>query len=177
VAIRANLTPKQKAIATFWAGGQGTPLPPGVWNQVMFGYVRGKKLSVPSQTRVFALLNVAMDDAGIASWDTKYTYWNPRPQNAIRALGLDRHWTSFIATPFFPAYVSGHSTYSSAAGEVLAHLFPEDAKLWRAKGREAGYSRLLGGIHWSSDNVYGTRIGLAIGRLVVNHAKHDGAET
>ncbi|MDQ6749412.1 MAG: vanadium-dependent haloperoxidase [Actinomycetota bacterium] len=176
VAIRANLTPKQKGIAAFWAGGQGTPLPPGVWNQVMFSYLRGTHLNVPSQTRVFALLNVAMDDAGVASWDTKFTYWNPRPQNAIRALGLDRRWTSYIATPFFPAYVSGHSTYSSAAAEVLAHLFPKDARLWRDKGREAGYSRLLGGIHWNSDNVYGTRLGLAIGRLAVRHAEHDGAE-
>ncbi len=176
VAIRANLTPKQKGIATFWAGGQGTPLPPGVWNQVMFSYMRGTHLSVPSQTRVFALLNVAMDDAGIASWDTKFTYWNPRPENAIRALGLDRRWKPYLDTPFFPAYVSGHSTYSSAAGEVLAYLFPADAKLWRAKAAEAGISRLYGGIHYSSDNVQGNRIGVAIGRLTVRHAEQDGAE-
>lgn len=176
VAIKANLTSKQKQIATFWAGGQGTPLPPGVWNQVMFAYVRDKKLSVASQTRVFALLNVAMDDAGVASWDTKFAYWNPRPENAIRDLGIDRHWKPYLDTPFFPAYVSGHSTYSSAAGEVLAHLFPEDAKLWHAKGKEAGISRLYGGIHYNSDNVQGDRIGLAIGRLTVQRAEHDGAE-
>lgn len=176
VEIKANLTPAQRQIASFWAGGQGTPLPPGVWNQVMFSYVRGKQLSVPSQTRVFALLNVAMDDAGIAAWDTKYTYWSPRPENGIRDVGVDRKFTPYIPTPFFPAYVSGHSTYSSAAAELLAHLFPEDADLWRAKGREAGYSRLLGGIHWASDNTWGTRIGLAIGALAVQRAEHDGAE-
>ena len=176
VRIRNNLTAQQKQIATFWAGGQGTPLPPGIWNQVMFGYVRGKHLGVASQTRVFALLNVAMDDAGIAAWDTKFTYWNPRPENAIRDSGVDRHFKPFLNTPFFPAYVSGHSTYSAAAGEILAHLFPKDAKLWRAKGREAGYSRLLGGIHWRSDNVWGLSMGLKIGRLAVQHAERDGAE-
>ncbi len=176
VRIRKNLTPEQKRIAKFWAGGQGTPLPPGVWNQVMFSYVRDKQLSVPAQTRVFALMNVAMADAGVAAWDAKFTYWNPRPQNAIRDLGLDRHWRSYLDTPFFPAYVSGHSTYSSAAGEVLAHLFPQDADLWHAKAKEAGISRLYGGIHYRSDNVVGTRMGQAIGRLVVRRAEHDGAE-
>ena len=176
IRIKNALTPKQKHIAQFWAGGQGTPLPPGIWNQVMFGYLRDKGLSVPSQTRVFALLNVAMNDAGISSWDAKYAYWNTRPENGIRELGLDRRWKPFLETPFFPAYVSGHATYSAAAGEVLAHLFPQDAELWRAKGQEAGYSRLLGGIHWRSDNTFGGRMGLKIGALAVQRAKRDGAE-
>ena len=177
VRIRENLTPEQKRIATFWAGGQGTPLPAGVWDQVMLAYVPEKNLSVPRQTRVFALLNVAMDDAGIAAWDTKYAYWNPRPITAIRDLGIDRDWKPYLDTPFFPAYVSGHSTYSGAAGEVLAHLFPSDAKLWHSKAEEAGISRLYGGIHYRADNVFGLRMGRGIGRLAVRHAEADGAET
>ncbi|MGH2900039.1 MAG: vanadium-dependent haloperoxidase, partial [Solirubrobacteraceae bacterium] len=177
VAIRKALTPEQKRIATFWAGGQGTPLPPGVWDQVMLAYIPEQRLSVPRQTRAFALLNVAMEDAGIASWDSKYAYWNPRPENAIRDLGLDRSWKPYIDTPFFPAYVSGHSTYSGAAGEALAHLFPDDAKLWRGKADEAGISRLYGGIHYSSDNVFGLRLGRDIGRLAARWAERDGAES
>ena len=175
VRIKQRLTPEQKRIATFWAGGQGTPLPPGVWNQVMFAYVRDKPLSLPSQTRAFALLNVAMADAGVASWDAKFAYWNPRPENAIRDLGIAKNWKPLLDTPFFPAYVSGHSTYSGAAGEVLAHLFPSDAKLWRAKALEAGISRLYGGIHYASDNVVGLRMGREVGRLVVRRAERDGA--
>lgn len=175
--MRKTLTPEQKRIATFWAGGQGTPLPAGVWDQVMLAYVPDQHLSVPRQTRVFALLNAAMDDAGIASWDAKYAYWNQRPITAIRKLGLDRSWKPYLDTPFFPAYVSGHSTYSGAAGEVLAHLFPDDAKLWRAKAAEAGISRLYGGIHYRSDNVVGLRMGRAIGRLGVRLAQRDGAES
>jgi hypothetical protein len=174
---RETLTAEQKRIARFWAGGQGTPLPPGVWNQVMFGYVRSKQLSVPRQARVFALLNVAMADAGVASWDAKFTYWNPRPENAIRDLGIAKGWKPLLDTPFFPAYVSGHATYSGAAGEVLAHLFPDDAKLWRAKAEEAGISRIYGGIHYRSDNVVGQRMGREIGRLTVRHAERDGAES
>jgi membrane-associated phospholipid phosphatase len=142
----------------------------------MIRYLGRRDLSTPASTRVFALLNVAQADAGVASWDSKYAYWFPRPENGIRDLGIDRKWTPYLATPFFPAYVSGHSTYSGAAGEVLAHLFPDDARFWRARAREAGYSRLLGGIHWPIDDREGNRMGVRIGRLVVDHAKQDGAE-
>ena len=177
VRIRKNLTDEQKDIAEFWAGGQGTPLPAGVWDQVMLEYVPGQGLSVPRQTRVFALLNAAMADAGVASWDAKFAYWGPRPISAVRDLGLDKDWQPYLDTPFFPAYVSGHSTYSGAAGEVLAHLFPDDAKLWRAKAEEAGISRLYGGIHFRSDNVHGLRLGREIGWLTARRAEQDGAES
>jgi membrane-associated phospholipid phosphatase len=125
---------------------------------------------------VLALLNVAEADAGVASWDTKFAYWVTRPVNAIRDLGIDRHWTPLINTPFFPAYVSGHATYSGAAGEVLAHLFPADAALWRAKAVEAANSRVYGGIHYPLDGTEGLRIGRKIGDLVVARARADGAE-
>ena len=102
---------------------------------------------------------------------------NPRPENAIRDLGIEKDWKPLLDTPFFPAYVSGHATYSAAAGEVLAHLFPRDAKLWRAKAQEAAISRLYGGIHYRSDSVVGSRMGRAIGRMTVRHAEQDGAES
>lgn len=173
---KSHLTPEQKQIAEFWAGGQGTSLPPGIWNQVVLAYLRRSPLSLPRTARVLALLNVAQADAGVASWDTKYAYWVTRPENAIRDLGLDRHWKPYIKTPFFPAYVSGHATYSGAAGEVLEHLFPRDAKLWRAKAQEAAISRVYGGIHYPKDGTEGLRMGRAVGRLVVEHARADGAE-
>jgi hypothetical protein len=176
VRIRKHLTNEQKQIARFWAGGQGTPLPAGVWDQVMLAYIPDQHLSVPRQTRVFALLNAAMADAGVASWDAKYTYWSARPENAIRALGIDRSFAPYIDTPFFPSYVSGHSTYSGAAGELLAALFPHNAKLWQAKADEAGISRLYGGIHYRSDNIVGLRMGRAIGRLAAQRARRDGAQ-
>ena len=173
---KANLTPGQKKIAEFWAGGQGTALPPGIWNQVVLAYMRRSPLSLPRTTRVLALLNVAQADAGVAAWDTKYAYWVTRPENAIRDLGLDRSWTPYIKTPFFPAYVSGHATYSGAAGEVLAHPFPADAKLWRARAEEAAVSRVYGGIHFPKDGSEGLRMGRKIGALAVARARADGAE-
>ncbi|MDQ3719630.1 MAG: phosphatase PAP2 family protein [Actinomycetota bacterium] len=177
--VKERLTPEQKRAADFWEGMEGTALPAGVWNQVAVAYLPDKKLSVPRQVRTLALLNVAMADAGGAVWDAKFLtgWWDPRPITAIRDLGLDPRWKSYLGpTPLFPAYPSGTSGYSGAAGEVLAHLFPEDARLWRSKAKEAGYSRLWGGVHWRIDVEAGLPMGQKVGRLVVDHAKQDGAE-
>jgi len=171
-----NLTPKQKRAAKFWEGGEGTSLPPGIWIQVVLERLREKPLTTPRTTRLMSSLTVAMADAGVASWDAKYAYWYPRPENGVRDSGVDKRWKPYVKTPFFPAYVSGHSTYSSAAGEVLAHFYPKDAKLWHARAREAGRSRIWGGIHYPVDDVFGSRMGLKIGRLVVQHAERDGSE-
>ena len=174
--VSRSLTPEQKRTATLWAAGEGTALPPGLWNQVTLAQVRQSDLSTPRAARTFALLNVAGADAAIACWDAKYAYWSPRPENAIRDLGLARRWKPLLKTPFFPAYPSGHSTFSSAAAEVLAHLFPGRAAQFRARAREAGMSRIYGGIHFRADNEAGLGMGTRIGRAVVARARTDGAE-
>ena len=176
--VKEELTTEQKKIAKFWEGGPGTALPAGIWNRVALAYARNKDLSVPRQARMFALLNVAMSDAGAAAWNAKYQtgWWDPRPINAIRDLGLDRKWEPYLGTPLFPAYPSGTSNYSGAAGEVLAHLFPDDAKMWRARAVEAGMSRLWGGVHWRIDVEQGLKMGRKTAGLVIARAKMDGAE-
>lgn len=177
--VKDELTPQQKKLAKFWEAGPGTALPAGVWNRVVIAYVRDKELSVPRQARLFALLNVAMSDAGAAAWNAKFQtgWWDPRPINAIRDLGLDKTWEPYLGTPLFPAYPSGTSSYSGAAGEVLAHLFPGDAKMWRARAVQAGMSRLWGGVHWRIDVEQGLKMGRRVGGLVVDRAKGDGAQT
>jgi membrane-associated phospholipid phosphatase len=175
VDVKNKLTDDQKRAATFWAGGQGTPLPAGVWNQVTLAYLKDKNPSVPQAERVMALANVAMSDAGVASWDAKFTYWDPRPENGVRDAGIDRNWTPFIETPFFPGYISGHATYSGAIAEVLSFLFPDDRDQFQAKALEASNARLWGGIHWRSDNEIGLDVGKKVGQLVIERAKADGA--
>ncbi|CAN5690717.1 vanadium-dependent haloperoxidase [soil metagenome] len=170
-----HLTARQERIVKYWAAGPGTSLPPGMWNELALDQVQESRLSIPAMARVFALLNVAEADAAIAAWRSKYTYWSPRPVNAIRALGLDPRWSPYLPTPLFPAYVSGHSAFSAAAAEVLGYLWPEDASRFRAMAQEAGISRIYGGIHYPSDNEEGLRLGRRIGRMVVAGARGDGA--
>jgi membrane-associated phospholipid phosphatase len=170
-----TLTPEQKRIAEFWAGGAGTPLPPGLWNQILLDTVREERLSTPRIARDFALLNVSQADAGAAAWDAKYAYWSPRPVNAIRDLGLDPNFKAFLPTPMFPSYISGHSTYSAAASEVLGFLFPAKAADFKAQAQEAAVSRLYGGIHYTSDNEVGLQVGTKVGQFVVARARQDGA--
>lgn len=169
VEMRRNLTEAQERIAKLWEGGEGTSLPPGNWNRVAIDYLEANPTSRAEQVRTLALVNVALADAGVASWDAKYTYWTARPENAIREL-LDPDWAPYLKTPLFPAYVSGHSTYSAAVAAVMADLFPKDAEHFFAMAEEAGMSRLLGGIHWRSDHVAGARMGAEIGRRVVDRA-------
>ena len=65
-----------------------------------------------------------MADAGIAVWDAKYAFNFWRPITAIQEANLDGNpdtandpeWTPLLNTPAFPEYVSGHSTFSAAAG-------------------------------------------------------------
>jgi membrane-associated phospholipid phosphatase len=175
--VKEQLTPEQKKVAKFWEAGPGTALPAGVWNRVAIAYVRDRNLSVPRQARVFAMLNVAMADAGAGCWNAKFQtgWWDPRPINAIRDLGLDKTWEPYLGTPLFPSYPSGTSNYSGAAGEVLAYAFPDDAKMWRARAVEAGMSRLWGGVHWRIDVEQGLKMGRQVGGLVVARAKRDGA--
>ncbi|HEX3621051.1 MAG TPA: phosphatase PAP2 family protein [Acidimicrobiales bacterium] len=176
VDVTKNLTADQKRIADFWKDAGGTPLPPGHWNQIALDTVRPLKLSTPALTRTFALLNIALSDAGNAAWDTKYAYWSPRPINAIRDLGIDPTFTPYIRpTPSFPSYISGHSTYSSAASQVLGYLFPDQAKSFDSMAQEAAMSRLYGGIHFRTDNEVGFTVGTKVGQQVVDKARQDGA--
>ena len=119
-----------------------------------------------ASARVFAALNTAQADAFIACWDAKFTYWSERPVTAIRR-ELDAKWLSYITTPPFPSYVSGHSTTSSAASEVLSAYFPGSAQDLRAWAQEAAVSRLYGGIHFRSDNEAGLALGTKVAGIAL----------
>ena len=97
-------------------------------------------------------------------------------------------------TPPFPEYVSGHSTFSAAAAEILArftggdrmglshtvaarssiierHASPTQAVVlswdtFSEAAREAGYSRRLGGIHFEQADVEGQRLGRRVADAV-----------
>jgi len=185
-------TAEQTNIALFWADGANTSTPPGHWNRIAqsVAAVQGNTLS--ENARMFALLNLAEADAAVVSWDNKYqtNFW--RPITAIRladqdgnaATDPDPNWTPLIATPPFPTYTSGHSTFSAAAAEVLGLFYGTDniSFTTSAEGAagiadrsftsfsqaalEAANSRIYGGIHYRFDSEHGLENGEALGQFV-----------
>ncbi len=157
-------------IADFWADGAGTFTPPGHWNAIAETYIREAKHNELRAARVFALMNRAIMDGGVACWYAKYKYFFPRP------IQIDGSIRTATGTPNFPAYTSGHATFSMAAASVLAHLFPEDQSEIIAMAEEAGLSRVVSGIHYQFDNLEGQACGKGVGNLAIEWALTDGAD-
>ena len=164
-----HLTRDQLAVAYKWNDGAGTYTPPGHWNDIAAEYIRDARMSEVRAARAFALLNMAMHDAAVGCWGVKYVYFNPRP------VQLDPNIKTVIGLPNFPAYPSGHSTFSAAAATVLSYLFPQAARDFAAMKDEASISRLYGGIHYRSDIERGKEHGARIGLYAVGFAQQDGA--
>ncbi len=189
-ASSSQRTAEQTQIALFWADGPGTATPPGHWFLIAQGIAQERHLGLIENARLFALLGVAVADAAVISWDYKYAYSFWRPLTGIQHADLDGNpdtatdpgWTSLIPTPPFPAYTSGHSTFSSAAARVLALFFGTDQIAFNTTSdglpgvqrsftrlsqaaEEAGQSRIYGGIHWQFDN----QVGLSSGRALGDH--------
>ena len=183
VDIKKNLTQQQKDIAKYWEGAAGTPLPAGITLNLAMGDIENaaatgdmaSRWTVPRSARALALVNIAMSDGGVSVWDAKFTYWNPRPENGIRALGLDANWSPHLPTPLFPAYPSGSAGYAGATQQVMTYLFPDKAAEFERRAKEQAESRLYAGIHWRYDAI-SLEGGRKVADLVIARAKADGAD-
>jgi hypothetical protein len=178
-------TQDQTNMALFWASGAGTYTPPGLWNVLAGNIANDRNMDLLDSARMFGLMNVAMADAGISAWDAKYSHGFWRPETAIQNGSLDGNtlteedpsWTPMMSTPNHPSYISGHSSFSSAAGAALKHVLGTgnlnfsltEVGMTRSFSSiddavmEAGMSRIYGGIHFSFDNTHGLAMGSAIG--------------
>lgn len=165
----AHMTIAQRRIANWWEDGIGSYTPPGHWNKFAKISIVKNKLNPLRAARVFAYMNTAIMDAGVACWDTKYYYHYPRPVESISG------FKTILGTPNFPAYTSGHSTFSAAGAEVLSYIFPEEASQFSAWAEEAAVSRIYGGIHYRFDAEEGVTQGKKVGTYAVKKAKEDGA--
>lgn len=165
-----NPTRKNMEIVTFWADGVGTYTPPGHWNAIASADFVKENFSEVRWARNMALLNIAMMDAAICCWDAKYAYFTPRPSQ------VDPSIKTLTGTPNFPAFVSGHSTFSGTAATLLSHLIPSKAPTYTAMANEASVSRMYGCIHYRSDCEKGFELGTKIGNIAIRRALIDGAE-
>lgn len=191
-ATGSTRTAEQTEIARFWADGLGTYTPPGHWNEIANDLALSQGNSLSANARLFAKLNLALADAAITAWNTKYLYEFWRPITAIQQADLDGHadttkdaaWTPLLITPPFPEYVSGHSTFSGAAAEVLTAIFGNSLGFttdslglpgvqrsftdFDQAAQEAGRSRIYGGIHFEFSNQDGLAAGHQLAQFVLN---------
>ena len=175
-----NLTSEQSDIARFWADPPGSTFTPaGHSIQLLCQVIQEKNLALDSTAIAFAKSGIALNDAFISCWQTKYQYNYIRPLTYIRK-NIRKDWLSFITTPSFPEYPSGHSVQSAAMAEIMSSMFGSkysftdnsndtlgyDARHYNSFNefaREAAMSRLYGGIHYrfSIENglIQGRKIG------------------
>ncbi|HEY6558099.1 MAG TPA: vanadium-dependent haloperoxidase [Polyangiaceae bacterium] len=176
-----NLTDEQRENARFWADGPGaTPTPAGHWLALATKTLRSRNLADAALGYAFTSLGYL--DSFIAIWQSKYQYNVLRPETYIRR-HIDPGWQTFLPTPFFPEYVSGHSGVSGASGTLFDTLFGagpvvDDTKLRRGfaarsfanyteAAREAMVSRLYGGIHYPMSNENGFALGQCVAARIV----------
>ena len=123
-------TADQTQVALFWV--ESSPLR---WNRIARTVATRKGLDLWENARLFGLLNMALADGYVATFDTKYkayNYW--RPVTAIRNADTDGNprtkadptWTPLVTTPPIPDYDSGHSVEGGAAAQVLKQFFGTD---------------------------------------------------
>jgi hypothetical protein len=217
----AGLTDTQKVIAQYWEDIPGSETPPGHWCLFAQWVSRRDHHTLDEDAKLFFALANGLLDASITAWDSKRTWDSVRPITAVRWLKkgqLVQAWggpyqgtrtirgedwlpyqrASFL-TPPFAEYLSGHSTFSAAAAEVLKAATGSDFfglsvtipagsspvepgavpaapvilswKSFSAAADQAGISREYGGIHFDDGDFEARQAGELVGLQVWSKAK------
>ena len=127
--LRARVTAEQTEIALFWLESSVLQ-----WNRIARTVSATAGLTLWENARLFALLNFALADGYIGTFDTKYHYNFWRPITAIREAATDGNadtsadptWMPLVDTPPIPDYDSGHSVEGGAGAQVLKRFFGTD---------------------------------------------------
>jgi hypothetical protein len=209
-----QLDDTRKTMAEYWEDGPGTVTPPGHWNQFAQWVSRRDSNTVDEDARMFFALNGALLDAGISAWEGKGHWDSVRPITAVRFLlkgKIIQAWggpykgPSYIkgedwipyrpaneVSPPFAEYASGHSTFSTAAAEVLTAFtgrgnfelkvtIPAGSSLvepgavpakpitlswtnFRYAAEQAGLSRQYGGVHFEHGDKDARETGASVGK-------------
>jgi hypothetical protein len=205
----AELTDENKVIAEYWADGPGTETPPGHWCRLAQWVSARDRHGLDQDVVLFFALGGALHDAAVVAWDAKRAFDSVRPVSAVRwlfagdkvcawggpgqgtTLIKGQEWQPYLPTPPFAEYVSGHSTFSAAAAEVLARYTGSDAfgasvtapagssrvepgttpgaavtlhwPTFSEAADQAGRSRRYGGIHFRDGDLAGRALGRMVG--------------
>ncbi|RYY16613.1 MAG: hypothetical protein EOO04_26695 [Chitinophagaceae bacterium] len=178
--ISLSLTREDSTIARFWGDQPGNLNVPAHATNILNGLIDRNRLDLNTAAAAYALHGIAMNDASISVFKTKYVYNQLRPATYIRNIMKHPEWNSVIPTPPHPEYSAAHAVVSAASAVVLEKFFGVNygftdhsydatygARTYKSfddYAKEAGRSRLLAGIHYSPS----ISTGLVQGRLVGN---------
>jgi len=117
-------TAPQTTIAYFWNANAINQL-----NQTLQNVATQHDMDLVDAARLLAMGNMVPTDAGMACFDSKYTYLRWRPITAIRNAGIDGNpattadpnWTPLVTTPNHPEYPPQHGCVTNALAQVIAH--------------------------------------------------------
>lgn len=177
-----DITAEQNEITLFWSDDAGTTYtPPGHWISILNQITDSSGHTLDIAVEAYAKLWIALADAFVSCWRTKFQYNLLRPVTAIHDF-VDADWMPIINTPPVPEYTSGHSVASGAAQEVLTAMFqptafvdhthdsrgltPRSYSSFFDAAYEAALSPLYGGIHFRSAITRGFEQGICIGQRV-----------
>ena len=143
-----NLTAEQKASAEYWEQGNGTTYPPGKWLEMALSRLEQSNYSQTQSVQQMFAISQALHSAAVLAWEAKFDLDTIRPITAIQQYYsgrttlddgitllsdwrnqpiLGQNWKPYLTTPAFPEVVSGHSTFSAAAGYIMSTLFGNNA--------------------------------------------------
>lgn len=153
-------------LINYWDSGS-----PGYrWDELALALTLARGIGGGRAARVMALLSVAICDATIAAWDSKYAYGRPRPTER------DPRLSPALPVPASPSYPCEHAAAAGAAATVLAYLFPDSAATFAGATEEAGHARQLAGLAYPSDTAAGLDLGRRVADLVIARARADGSD-
>ena len=182
--VAADLTDEQKAIARFWADDRGrTGTPSGHWMMIALAAAKEKNMTGPQTIRMVAHVMMTMADGFVVTWREKFRWMVERPITVAQR--TDPAWSSYLMTPAFPEYPSGHSTISRIAADIIGdyvgewsftdpgyglteqsrsqfEVTPRTFVSVDEAAREVSDSRLYGGIHYREGLEQGTNLGACI---------------
>jgi membrane-associated phospholipid phosphatase len=188
--ITASLSAENQWIAEFWSDDnfQQCLDPSTRWISILNQALVHYKANLETAVLAYAKVGLALSDAGVACWYSKYTYNVERPMQYIRA-NFDTKWVSMLNyslayrkgyTPSAPSYPSGHATFGSAAADAMISVFGSDAyydydkthegrtdfngkprffKTFTQMAEENAFSRIPLGVHFRMDCDEGFRLG------------------
>lgn len=162
-----SLDYEHKNIALHWDDApDGTSIGAGGhWLHILRNELVNRNTPLVEGAKLWTAMSIAMFDASIGCFIAKYKYNVLRPVTYIRNYMNKPDWNPLIITPSHPEYPAAHATISMAAATVLAKLLdnntpfidntyeykglkPRNFSRFTDAGREAGMSRLYGGIHY-----------------------------